>query len=288
MAGTEPTRVTMKPETGDKTITVTREDVASGLKSVGVAPGDVVIFHSSLSSMGNVVGGADTVIDGFIDAVGPEGTVAAPTLWFHSADPPLRWEDWDIATSPAYIGLVSETFRRRPDSIRSNHPSHSVSAIGRRARELTRDHGKSGERLCVFGDGAFARESPWEKLYQWNAAYCFIGVDFTVCTMRHYIESVLVEEAIRKAPESSRESLAARVKRRGKDGVWPNHSSRLMGERFSAMGLVQYGKIGSATLRCIRARDMVDAALDILKSEPEEWFDEEFLSWFNDALGLPV
>lgn len=51
----------MKPEKGDKRIKVTRKEVAAGVAAVGVRPGDIVMFHSSLSSMGTVIGGADTI-----------------------------------------------------------------------------------------------------------------------------------------------------------------------------------------------------------------------------------
>ena len=70
----------MDPERGDRSVQVTREDVTCAAREVGVVPGDTLLFHSSLSSMGTVVGGPDAVIDGFLDAVGPEGTVAVPTL----------------------------------------------------------------------------------------------------------------------------------------------------------------------------------------------------------------
>ena len=119
----------MVPERGDKSVTVSAGDVAEGLADVGVEPGDAALFHSSLSSMGRVSGGPNAVIEGVIQAVGPEGTVVAPTLWWHHTDPPMRMEDWDVNTSPSYVGLISETFRTRPDSIRSNNPSHSVSAM---------------------------------------------------------------------------------------------------------------------------------------------------------------
>jgi aminoglycoside 3-N-acetyltransferase len=273
----------VKPEVGDGAIRVMRSDVTAAVLGVGVVSGDTVMFHSSLSSMGTVVGGADTVIDGFLDAVGPGGTVAVPTLWLHETDPPIRPEDWDIETSPSYVGRVTEVFRRRPDSVRSDNLSHSVSAIGARAEELTRDHGKGGLRPCVFGDTAFAKESPWERLYLWNAAYCFIGVDFTVNTMGHYSECNVVERALSRAPLQKRTVLTARLRRRGKPGVWPRHSFQAMGERLAEMGLVRLGGIGSATVRCCRARDMVDNTLAVLDAEPEKWFDEEFLAWLAEA-----
>jgi len=38
----------MQPEKGDPSVQVTRSDVADGLRSVGVEPGDTAFFHSSL------------------------------------------------------------------------------------------------------------------------------------------------------------------------------------------------------------------------------------------------
>ena len=273
----------MKPEPGDRRIVVTRADVAAGAQGVGIGPGDTAMFHSSLSSMGTVEGGPNTVIDGFLDAVGLTGTVAVPTLWWHVADPPLTLDQWDIATSPAYIGTVPEAFRQRPDSVRSDNPTHAVSAIGARADELTRDHGAGGLRPCVFRDSAFAAASPWQRLYDWNAAYCFIGVDFTVNTMGHFIECRVIERALAAAPEARRAGLEARLRRWEKDGVYPRYRFQAMGERLAELGHVRFGRIGSATLRCIGARDMVDHALAVLDAEPGAWFDDDFLAWLHDT-----
>jgi len=275
----------MKPEPGDNRIKVTRADVAAAARSVGIVPGDTVMFHSSLSSMGWVVGGPNAVIDGFLDAVGPGGTVAVPTLWLSRSEPE-RISEWDVNTSPSKVGLITEVFRKRPDSVRSNNPSHSVSAIGARAVELTRDHG-IGPRICCFGDEAFARVSPWQKFYDWNAAYCFIGVDLTVNTMRHFMECLIVERLLAEAPPHKRDELADQVQRRTKDGVWPHHNSQLMEARLDKLGLMRYSKIGSATLRCVRAKPMVDTCIGILMAEPEEWFDAEFLQWMRQARPQP-
>ena len=53
--------------------TLTREDIRFSLELMGIRPGDVLLVHSALSSIGYVEGGADSVIDAFCDAVGPEG-----------------------------------------------------------------------------------------------------------------------------------------------------------------------------------------------------------------------
>jgi len=274
----------LKPEVGDKPIEVTRRMVADAVREVGVRPGDTAIFHSSLSSMGRVVGGPDTLIDGFLDAVGPDGTVACPSLWGRRSGGRTDLALWDKTRSPAYIGKVPDHFWRRPDALRSDNPTHAVAAIGARAEELAGEHGNSGGRPCCFHVDAFGTESPWQRLYDWNAAYCFIGVDFTVDTMRHFVESLFVERALADAPADRRESLRGRLMRwETEQGVWPHHNSQAMGERFEAMGLVSMGRIGSATLRMIRSGPMVDAHLRILTDEPKEWLDDEFLVWLDET-----
>ncbi|MHB8997243.1 MAG: AAC(3) family N-acetyltransferase [Armatimonadota bacterium] len=287
----------MRPETGDKNLHVTAEDVAAGVRSIGVGPGDLVMFHSSLSSIGHVVGGPNTVIEGFLQAVAPDGTVAVPTLWWNGTQ---DLKEWDYDNSPSYPGIITETFRQRPDSIRSNNPTHSVSAIGPRATELTADHGKYGLRPCMYGDGAFAEASPWQRFYDWNAHYCFLGVDFTVNTEAHYIQCLLIEWALQQAPAEKRESLLSRVSRwqsivdyyndtqagrTPKPFMWPSFSFKEMGEHLAELGLVRFGTIGSATIRGIRTRDMVENILATLKADPDKWLTESFLPWWHEAVG---
>jgi len=273
----------MKPEPGDRNIQVTRQDVAAALKSAGGVPGDTVMFHSSLSSMGAVVGGPDTVIDGFLDAVGPTGTVAVPTLCnWKPEEQRFVFERWNPKTSSSYVGVITETFRKRPGAVRSNHATHSVAAIGARAEELTANHGAHGLRLGPFGPAAFCRESPWERLHEWNAAYCFVGVTFRVCTMVHYVESLVVERALDRATAEARSGMASEIEGWMMPGVWPTiriDDRELIEKMLAEKGLVRYGKIGSATLHCARAKTMVDEWIAIVESDPKRWFPEKFQQW---------
>jgi aminoglycoside 3-N-acetyltransferase len=101
--------------------------------------GNQVVVHASLSALGQVDGGAETVCDALFDAIG-DGTILFPaftydetlieakarrTLAFHP-DLPVSRE----------IGVVAETFRRLPGVLRSSHPTHSFAAYGRTARDL--------------------------------------------------------------------------------------------------------------------------------------------------------
>ena len=108
---------------------VTKKDVAETLKNLGIKNGDILLFHSSLKSFGQTENGADTIIDGILEAVGKNGTAVAPTLV--QKDFSNAYKNWDINTSPSDVGFITETFRKRPNAIRSNQATHSVSAIGK-------------------------------------------------------------------------------------------------------------------------------------------------------------
>jgi aminoglycoside 3-N-acetyltransferase len=274
----------MEPEKGDPSIKVGIRDVAQGFRAVGAVSGDTVLFHGSLSSMGTVEGGPTTVINGVLEATNPNGTVAMPSLWFHGKEPLQKPQDFDVKTSPSYVGALSEAFRTDPRSVRSHDWSHSVSAIGARAAELVAGHDTCPILHTPWSLRAFSDGSPWDKLYQWNALYCFIGVTMRVCTMKHYMEARILAECLRQAPPDRHEALQARLVRYGAPGIWPSYNSELMGELLAKRGLVRVAKIGSATLRAIRARTLVDETFPLLRQAPQDWFAKPFLELRAECL----
>ena len=278
----------MDHEPGDPSVRVTRRDIADALRAAGLGAGDTALFHSSLSSMGTVVGGAETVIDGFLDAAGPGGTVAAPTLssWQKLKDRRRVWDLWSITETPTYCGLIPETFRRRPAALRSNHYTHSVAAIGARAAALTANHGASGQRESPWGPGAFAGASPWQRFYDWNVFYCLIGVNCQRLTMVHFVETHLVHRALARAAPGRRKALLAQVRGWTRNGIWPSIGTdkRLVAEDiFAEKGLLRYGKIGSARLRSMRIRPVVDEWLALAEDDPSYWCAEGFVRWLEYA-----
>ena len=81
--------------------------LCADLRRLGLSPGDVVLVHSSLSSLGHVIGGAEGFIEALRMAVAPGGTVLVPTLTgrrdLSPANPPVS----DPARTPCWTGLVS-------------------------------------------------------------------------------------------------------------------------------------------------------------------------------------
>ncbi len=238
---------------------VTQDMIKECLVALGIAEGDIVFFHSSLKSIGHVVSGADTVIDAFLETLGNSGTLVLPALceWGEMDREAIR-KAWDIQTTPTFTGLIPETLRKRHGSVRSDNPTHSVTAVGRHASEITKDHKRAhgGEwvanRPRWASHGAFGENSPWDKLYLLDAKYMFIGVDFGCCTMLHHVQVLLLENYLRKTDSNA---------------SWPTFDFRRMGNRLEDLGIVRIGKIGGAVTRLISSRSLVDTAIRVLREE---------------------
>ena len=153
------------------------EIIKKDLLEIGLVSGDTVIVHSSLSSMGNVEGGAETVIAALMEVIGPEGTLMFPAFTYKSA---YLGEPFVHDETPVCVGLIPETFRKWPGVIRSVHPSHSVSAIGRLAYELTKDH--------ALDETPMGLNSPYRRLAEHKAKILMLGCSLNTMSYMHALE----------------------------------------------------------------------------------------------------
>ena len=250
---------------------VTFQEIAGALRQVQVRRGAVVYVHSSLSSMGYVQGGADTVIDAFLDVVGPEGTVCVPTIVYAGQGPR---PPFDVAGSPSEVGRITETLRLRPEARRSDNPTHSVAAIGRHADEITAGHGGGEGRPSPWGELAFGHESPWQRFFDLDAVCVLLGVDWEVNTMFHYIQSRFIE------PYWS--EFAA-------PPLYPYFDRTPMGRELEAAGIVRTCALGSATVTAVNSRPMVDRSIAALHRDPARFFADgersDYVRWYR---GIPA
>lgn len=158
-------------------------ELESAFAELGVGAGQHVLLHSSLSSLGHVIGGADTVIDALLHVVGRDGTLVVPTLTGHEGIGPDADVRFDVTSTPAWTGTIPETLRRRSGAVRSLHPTHSVAAIGAAAEFLTRGH---EDTLTPCGAG-----SPYARLAEQPAGrILLLGVGHESNTTLHAVEEL--------------------------------------------------------------------------------------------------
>lgn len=245
---------------------LTEKQMTLDLRALGLCDGDSVITHSSFKSLGEVEGGAQTVINSFRNAVGESGTVIFPTLcqedWLNV------YKNWHL-DAPSDVGYLTNYFRKLPGALRSNQATHSVAAMGKDAEYITKTHGESGLRYGMFGDTPFAADSPWEKMYKLNTKIVFLGVNALKCTFRHYVEYCFVEEAlnlIKDRPDF--EELKAQIwcyERWDDAGVWPNINSEAIRAVLEKENKVHTVKCGNADVFMFTSQDFVNTAYSLLK-----------------------
>ena len=143
--------------------------------------GKTVCVHASLSRLGYIEGGADTVIDALIESVGPDGCIVMPAFSLRSTMKQYidQGEVFDVHNTPSNVGTIAEVFRCREGVLRSLHPTNSLTALGVGAAELLRGHEDS---LTPYG---FA--TPYGKLAERDDA-CILMLNTHVHSLLHHIQ----------------------------------------------------------------------------------------------------
>lgn len=167
-------------------------------KALGLAKGDTVLVHASLSSMGWVCGGQAAVITALLDVLGENGTLVMPAHTAENSDPaewrhppvPADWIDTIRQEMPAFdkhntptrgMGAIAECFRSWQGTVRSDHPHVSFCANGKEAERIVSTH-----VLTPF----FGMDTPLGALYQQNARILLLGVGYERCTAFHLAEAL--------------------------------------------------------------------------------------------------
>ena len=246
---------------------LTEQVMTQNLKKLGICEGNSVIVHSSFKSLGEIKGGAQTVVNSFMNAVGKDGTVIFPTLciedWLNV------YKNWHL-DAPSDVGYLTNFFRKLPGAIRSNQATHSVAAMGKDAEYFTKTHGESGLRYGIFGDTPFAADSPWQKMYEKDTKLIFVGAPIIKCTMRHLVEYIFVEECLnfmngRPDFDEMKEQVRAYHKWE-QPGVWPGIDSEYIEAILQKKNRVRTITCGNAEVKMLSTKDFVDTGLELLKN----------------------
>ena len=159
---------------------VTKQEIIEGLTDLGIEKGDIVFVHSSLSRIGMVDGGSETILQALFDVVGREGTVGAPTFWGLTRNYLAGNTTYDVKNSKSILGSFTEIIRKHPESKRSLHPTHSAAFIGPKAEFLVKNH--------HHDKTPFGPNSPYRKLILEGGKILLFGVEVEYMTSLHTIE----------------------------------------------------------------------------------------------------
>lgn len=235
----------------------TRHQLATHLRQLGVAPGDTLFIHSSFKSLGPVDGGAETIVNALEDAVGSEGLILMPSFNL------VQWDErskvWNLDSSPSTVGWLTEYFRLRPDTVRSDHYSHSVAARGRDATQfidghLRREGMRSGWDREPWGF-TYGLHSPMFRAYAGDGFLLMVGVDYGTSTFVHLAEVIIWNQLL---------ELDADVESVGIDRP-------AIGLFWESLGRLTFGTIGDADCRLFSIADYVNAVVAEVSSNPEPY-----------------
>lgn len=257
---------------------ITKEHLIDDLKTLGVKKGDLLAVGASFKSIGNVKEGPDAVIDALIEAVGDDGTIMFNTYTrkFQLSDIRAGKIDYvfDHRYTPAITGILPETFRKRKNSIRSTHPTNSISALGNYAKYLTECHNPKSHAYF-----------PYSKLAEKNGKMLCIGIGDNIVGLRHeaqYLAGLLTkipfEIGVKYYDETSIQQLFIRDDPAGCIAKLP-----LLVPPLREKGIVRDGNIGNAHSIIIRAKEALEEMTTALKENTVEYLcDDFFCLWCRE------
>jgi aminoglycoside 3-N-acetyltransferase len=174
---------------------LTGPELLAGLRHIGVAAGGIVMVHASLSRLGWVVGGSETVLRALLSAVGPSGTICAQVSWQETPldlmthpvshrraydAAPLPFEP-QVAEAARFEGRLAERLRTWPGARRSDNADTGVAAVGARAAWLVDPHGP---------DHGFGPGTPYARLVEASGQVLLLGAPLHTISLLHHAEAI--------------------------------------------------------------------------------------------------
>ena len=89
---------------------------------------------------------------------------------------------WNPEKIPSRVGQITNYVLKEPDVRRSDHPTHSVAAVGGRAEEFVSGHS------WREGVSTFERKSPWGHLVDSDGCIMWLGTLMPTQTACHVVE----------------------------------------------------------------------------------------------------
>jgi len=245
-------------------ISVSKKEIMAGLHRLGIAPGSLLEVHASLGSLGQVDGGADTVIEALMETVGEDGAIVMPSYPVGpglAASPEERqrgitWKvrvlSFEDRTTRTGMGVIADRFRDRADVVRTPDSFFSYTAWGKDA--------------ALLAQGL-------EHLVSRGGRVLLLGVQMDRCSCLHLAEErVTLPEDLQRLMEIPEEIQRAYPSQLWGIGYGPESNFLLVQQEAEVRYLITAMMIGSALTRFFDARTMVDLYEAMLRENPYRLF----------------
>lgn len=257
----------------------TRQQLAADFRSLGVSPGDVVMLHASIRSVGEIAGGPDVIHLALKDALTATGTLfmyaSCPAYYDEIGRGNLTPEqeaellatlppfDPDRARSARDNGALVELFRTYGDVRASPHVARFV-IWGAQADYLLHPQP---------WDYAFGRGSLLERFVELDGKILLLGSDHDNVTFLHYAEHIadvpdkritrfkvpVLENGVRVWRDMAEFDTAD-----GAHANWPDRFFARLVDGYLASAGNAGGIVGSAPSHLLRARGLLEFALPVM------------------------
>lgn len=245
---------------------ITKQKLIQDLKDLGIQKTDTLLVHSSMKAVGEVEGGADTVLDALMEVVS-DGLLVLPThSWATMKEDHMIF---DPKEEPSCVGILTNLFLKRENVYRSLHPTHSVAAYGKDAKEFV-------QADLIWLDTPCPREGCWGELYDRQAKILLLGCGLNRNTYMHGVEEWnhiperLCEQTEPMKVKMPDGSIKDRPMRRHykPDGVSISEYYIKMEHIFLTCGIAKKGKVGMADCLICDAKKEADLVTRCLKENP--------------------
>ena len=254
----------------------TRARLAADLRTLGVAPGDVIMAHASVRAIGDVAGGPDEIHLAIRDVITPDGTLvmyaSCPRYYDEIGRGNLTPDEesdildnlpaWDAisARSARDNGVLVEFFRTWPGSIVNDHVARFV-AWGKQAAFLFSEQP---------WDFAFGKGSALERFTALDGRILLLGSDHDNVTYLHYAEHIadfpdkriarfkvpVLADGIREW----REMLEVDTSEKAHEN-WPERFFAQIVDSYLDASANRGGRVGNASSFLMPARGLLDHAI---------------------------
>jgi len=229
---------------------LTKDGIKKGLENIGIKKGDKIIVHSSLSSLGTVVGGAETVCKACMELLSEDGLLMMPSFNHYEAVGEDGKGFFDPLLTPSTNGAVPDFFWRMKGVFRSLDPSHAFATWGKNAFDYVKNH----HHVSTMGKG-----SPLELLERDGGKIVLIDCP-AANTFMHVVEMTNNSPCLGKRTEEYNVKLLSGklVKHRTwgwRDGECPVVKSLKDFKLMREKNLINETTIGGAHVMCFSASD---------------------------------